>query len=119
MPEWMLSQIIAQAPRKHTAAGEQKFGIARIEDNAKCKEAAPATPGRPLRFVYRCSARGDQTLAGDHDPLAVLAANGLDAAEARQVVARLDLHDAADAALDQRGAVVDAAHVPAIEPRQR
>jgi hypothetical protein len=54
--------------------------------------------------MTRRSARDDKALAGDNDPAAVLAANCVDAADAGDGVAGIDLVKATSA-LDQRTAV--------------
>ena len=63
------------------------------------------------------SARDDQPLAGDDHPAAVLTADRIDAADARDGVAGIDLVKAT-AALDQRAAIGDVAQHPAVDRRQ-
>src|SRR5437868_7012082 len=55
----------------------------------------------------------DQALRRDHHPTAVLTLDLLDPADARQMVARLDLDDAV-AALDERRAAIGLAQYPAV-----
>src|SRR5690348_14477468 len=79
-----------------------------VASRTKVRQPGPAN-------AAASSARDDQALAGDDHPAAILPADRLDAAEARQRVARLDLDHRSQAPLDQRRAVVDAAHPPALE----
>ncbi len=61
--------------------------------------------------------RDHQALAGDDDPAAVLLADGVDAAEARDGIAGIDFIDSL-AALDQGAAMGDLAQNPALDRRQ-
>src|SRR5262245_66601775 len=79
-----------------------------------------ASPGgeAPSFFALCASARDDQTLAGDDHPAAVLLADSIDAANAGNGIAGINLEDAA-AALDQRAAISDVAQHPAFNRRQQ
>ena len=61
--------------------------------------------------------RDDQALFGDNHPAAVLLADGIDAAEAGNVVAGIDFPGSA-AIADQRAAIADIGEGPAFDGRQ-